>query len=251
MPSEEVDKMRISVVFACYNEESNIQATIEHALSSLREQCDAFEIILVEDASNDHSPAICDALAAQHSEIRVLHNPRNMGQGASLVRGFQSARYELVTHNAMDYPFDLRDLRLLAPALREADVVVAARRSRAGYTPYRVLTSVVHKFLLHLLFPLKLSDYNFVQLYPRAVWENVKVEARSTAFLTPEALIRAHDMGYRIREIMIDYHPRTKGTATSGKPKVIWASLKDMGRFWWKRLLGRTPRAAAYTQGSL
>ncbi len=236
--------MGISVVFAAYNEEKNAAATIARALEALRAQFENFEILIVEDASRDATAAICDRLAAAHPEIRVLHNPKNMGQGASLVRGFEAARYELVTHNAMDYPFDLRDLAVMLPLLNEADIVVASRRSRAGYSPYRVLTSAVHRTLLHLLFPLRLRDYNFVQVYPRAVWRAVKVEARSTAFLTPEALIRAHDLGYRVKEVEIEYHPRTAGVATSGKPKVILHTLGDMVRFWWKRARGRTARAA-------
>jgi dolichol-phosphate mannosyltransferase len=232
--------MEISVVFTAYNEEKNAVATIERALAALRGQFDRFEIILVDDTSKDRTPEICDALAAAHPEIRVLHNPRNMGQGASLVRGFQEAKYELVTFNAMDYPFDLLDLARMTPLLANADIVVASRTSRAGYSPYRVLTSEVNRALLHMLFPLRLRDYNFVQLYPRSVWHAVKVEARSTAFLTPEALIRAYDLGYRIAEVEIEYHARTAGVATSGKPKVILSSLRDMLAFWWKRLFRKT-----------
>lgn len=234
--------MGISVVFAAYNEEVNIVPTIEKALDAMRELGRDFEILIVDDRSKDSTGSLADDLAATNQEIRVLHNERNMGQGASLVRGFQQARHELVIHNAMDYPFDLRDLPKLLECCGEADVIAAARTSRAGYSPYRVLTSVVHKHLLHLLFPLKLSDYNFVQLYPRSVWEAVRVEARSTAFLTPEAMIRAHDMGYRVKEVEIEYHPRLAGEATSGKPKVIVHTLRDLFAFWWKRLLRRTPQ---------
>jgi len=236
--------MNISVVFPCYNEENNIETTMGKALDALRQQFEVFEILIVEDASADQSPQICDKLAVLNPEIRVLHNPENLGQGASIVRGFREARHNLVLHDAMDYPFDLLDLPVMIPLLSEADIVVAARRSRAGYSQYRMLTSMVHRTLLHLLFPLKLTDYNFVQIYPRSVWESVKVEGHSTAFLTPEALIRAHDLGYRIREVEIEYHPRTAGEATSGSAKVIVASLRDMVRFWWKRLWHQTPRAA-------
>jgi len=235
--------MEISVVFAAYNEEKNVESAIGRALDAMRPQFSTFEIIVVDDASTDSTGALCDRLAAGHPEVRVLHNPKNLGQGASLVRGFREARYDFVIHNAMDYPFDLRDLSRMTPLLEKADIVVAARRSREGYSAYRVLTSVVHRTLLHLLFPLHLRDYNFVQLYRRSVWETVKVEARSTAFLTPEALIRAYDLGYRIEEVEIEYYPRTAGVATSGKPKVILHSLGDMFRFWWKRRLGKTPRA--------
>jgi glycosyltransferase involved in cell wall biosynthesis len=239
--------MGISVVFPAYNEEMNIRPTIERALEAMKSLGQEFEILIVDDRSTDATGSIADQLAAEHAEIRVLHNTRNMGQGASLVRGFGEARYDLLTHNGMDYPFDLRDLSKMLPLTKEADIVVAARTARTGYSRYRVLTSVVHKALLRLLFPPRLSDYGFVQIYPRPVWQALNVEARSTAFMVPEALIRAHDMGYRIKEVKIEYLPRLAGEATSGKPKVILHTLRDMFFFWWKRLLRRTPRGRCET----
>lgn len=236
--------MEVSVIFPAYNEGENVKATMARALEGLSATCERFEIILIDDCSSDGTGRVADELAALHPEIRVIHNARNMGQGASIVTGFQHARYDLVLHNAMDYPFDLRDLGKLFPLLSQADIVVASRKNRAGYSRYRKLTSAVNLALLHLLFPLRLRDYNFVQLYPKSLWNAIRVEARSTAFLTPEALIRAHDMGYRVREVEVEYHPRTRGTATSGKPKVILHSLQDMFRFWWKRCRRKTIRAA-------
>jgi hypothetical protein len=154
----------------------------------------------------------------------------------------------------MDYPFDLKDLALLLPATARADIIVAVRHARAGYSWYRRVTSAVNLSLLHILFfDLRLRDYNFVQLYPRSFWERAQVEARSTAFLTPEALIRAHDLGYRIEEVEIEYLSRLHGSASSGKPKIIIASLKDMFRFWMKRTLRKTPsvnRGASFSKVS-
>jgi glycosyltransferase involved in cell wall biosynthesis len=243
--------MGISVVFPAYNEEMNIRSAIERALAAMRDLGEAFEILIVDDCSTDSTGRIAGELAAAHPEIRVLHNPRNLGQGASLARAFEHVRYERFTHDAMDYSFDLRDLSTMLPLCEEADIVVAARTSRAGYTPYRVLTSVVHRALLHLLFPPRLSDYSFTQIYPRSVWKALQVESRCTAFLMPEALIRAHDMGYRIQEVKIAYHARLAGEATAGKPKVILQALRDMLLFWWKRLRGGTPRAYPKYRNSL
>jgi glycosyltransferase involved in cell wall biosynthesis len=234
--------MGISVVFPAYNEEMNIRSAIARALAAMAGLGQAFEIIVVDDASTDSTGSIADELAAAHPEVRVLHNPKNLGEGGSIVRGFEQARCDLLFHGAMDYSFDLGDLPKLLALCADADVVVAARTARAGYSNYRVLTSVVHRTLLHLLFPLHLRDYNFTQLFPRSVWEKLQVESRSTAFLTPEALIRAHDMGYRIKEVEIEYHARIAGEATAGKPKVILRSMRDMFFFWWKRLLRRAPR---------
>jgi glycosyltransferase involved in cell wall biosynthesis len=235
----DVIKPRISVVYAAYNESAGIRETIARSVASLRKQFDEFEVLIVDDCGSDGTGRIADELAQEYpNEVRVLHNDRNRGQGASLVRGFREARYELIIHNAIDYPFDLDDLRLMMPLLADADIVVATRLQRAGYSPYRLLTSFVHVNLLNLLFPLKLSDYNFVQLYRREVLEKVPPETTSTAFLTPSLLIRAHDAGFRVRSVDVTYHPRLTGKPTAGKPKVILHSLKDMSAFWLRRWRG-------------
>ena len=232
--------MELSVIFPAYNEEQNIRSTMQRALDALRPLVEHFEILIVNDKSRDSTGQIADELARQHPEIRVIHNPRNAGQGASIVTGFQQARYDLVMHNAMDYPFDLRDLAGMLPLLDQADIVVAARDQRAGYTLTRKFMSVVNVTLLHTLFGLKLRDYNFVQIYRKQIWKSIRVESRSTAFLTPEALIRAHDMGFHIAEVTIPYHARVSGKATSGSYRVVSRSLRDMFGFWWKRsIVGR------------
>lgn len=223
--------MSISVVFPAYNEEQIIEPVIIRSIEALREQFEKFEIVIVDDKSTDSTGLIADALAARYPEVRVIHNARNMKQGASLIAGMRAARNELVTHNAMDYPFDLRDLRKMTPLLHSADIVVASRASRPGYTPYRRFISFVNIMLLHVLFDLRLKDYNFVQLYKKSVLDRISIEARSTGFVTPEILIRAHDLGYRVSEIEIAYHARETGIASSGKLSVVLTSFADLVRF--------------------
>lgn len=241
--------MNISVVIPAFNEEQNIRTAMQRALEALRPRFEAFEILVINDCSRDATGVIADELAARHPEIRVIHNERNLGAGHCVWLGFRNARYELVTHNAMDYPFDLCDLDLLLPVLRDADVVVAARKQRAGYSSYRKLTSHVNLALLHLLFNLRLNDYNFTQLYRKRVLDTVKTQTRSTAFITPETLIRAYDMGFRIKEVEVNYHARTAGVATSGHPKVILRSVRDMLKFWIQWKFSRTKETAAAPSG--
>jgi len=236
--------MEISVIFPAYNEAENIRSTISRALAALRSQFARFEIIIVDDCGSDGTGQIADELANEHTEIRVIHNEDNIGQGASIVRGFKEARYALLIHNAVDYPFDLSDLDKMTPLLKNADIVVASRLGRPGYTFYRLIVSLINRKLIHALFPLKLHDYSFVQLISKPVWDATKVEGRSTGFMMPEALIRAYDLGYRIVEVDIPYHPRLAGKATAGKPRVIIYSIYEMFRFWWNRRKRKPPCAA-------
>jgi glycosyltransferase involved in cell wall biosynthesis len=180
--------MRLSVIYPAYSEEENIRPTIARSLAALRPRCEAFEILIIDDRGQDATGAIADELAAAHPEISVVHNERNLGQGESLLKGFRLARHEWVLHNAMDYPFDLEDLDEMIPLLGAADVVVAARRSRPEYSPYRRLLSWGNRSLLRLLFGLDLNDYNFVQLYRKGALGAIMPDGRSTGFVTSEML---------------------------------------------------------------
>jgi glycosyltransferase involved in cell wall biosynthesis len=94
---KDASKPRISVVYAAYNESAAIRETIARSVQSLRKQFDEFEVLIVDDCGSDGTGKIADELAREYpNEVRVLHNDRNRGQGASLVRGFREARYELM-----------------------------------------------------------------------------------------------------------------------------------------------------------
>lgn len=240
------ERRSITVIFPAYNEAANIERAIEQSMEAMSPRFDTFELLIIDDGSRDATGSIAEKLATIYPEITVLHNERNMGLGETLYRGFQCAKGELVIQNAMDYPLDLRDLDELLPGLDEADIVVAVRKTYAGYTPYRKLTSRVNRALLRLLFEPKLRDYNYTQLYKRSVLEAAQPSSRSTVFIAPEIIIRAHELGFRVKEVEVEYHPRIAGEATSGKPLVILRSVWDMLIFWAKRAVS----AEHYLQAS-
>lgn len=229
----------ISVVFPAYNEEATLTETLDRALEALDELFEDFEVIVVDDASTDRTAALLEDYAHGHAQVKVLRNERNAGAGSSMLRGMRAAKCELVVNNAMDYPFDLRDLDKMCSRLQAADVVVAARTGRPGYTVYRRLLSFVNRCLLQLLFRLPVTDCNFVQLYRRRVLESAEFDSRSAGFLPAEMLVRARDQGFRTTEVPITYHPRKAGTSVMGHPRVVWRSLHDMFTFWAKRMRAR------------
>ncbi|MGA8630453.1 MAG: glycosyltransferase family 2 protein [Terracidiphilus sp.] len=230
----------ITVIFPAYNEEQNIRGAIQRAMEAMRPRFEAFELLIIDDGSTDRTGEIAEELAkANPANITVLHNDRNLGLGETLYRGYESAAGELVIQNAMDSPLDLRDLDIMTPLLAEADVIVAVRKSHAGYSRYRLLTSKVNRALLRFLFRPRLRDYNYTQLYKKPVLKAARPTSRNTIFIAPEVIIRAYEMGFRIKEVEIEYHPRLAGRATSGKPTLIIRSLVDMSSFWLKGVFTR------------
>src|SRR5262249_17082420 len=154
--------VELSVIIPAYNEERNIERTIQRATESLRSLVGRFEIILIDDCSSDHTLRLAETLATQHPELRVVRNQRNLRQGGSLRRGFALARYPLVTHNAMDYPFDFENLPSLLDRFPGADVVVASRKTYPGTSVPRRFVSLGYRVLLRATFGVPVRDYNFV-----------------------------------------------------------------------------------------
>jgi glycosyltransferase involved in cell wall biosynthesis len=224
--------IRLSVVIPARNEEGNIGRTMPRVVAALRQTVGAFEVILIDDCSQDATPRLADELAAQYPEIVVVHNEQNLKQGGSLKRGFALARYEWVTHNAMDYAFDFDDLPDLLQHANEADVIVAERRSYPGTTAPRRFVSLVNRVLLRALFGVPVVDFNFIQIYRRSVIQDLPSFSDATSFITVEKVVRAHSAGLRVVAVPATFHERVVGKPSSATVKNISKALNDMGRLW-------------------
>lgn len=223
----------LSLVLPVYNEEALLERTVAASLAKLERHGSA-EVVIVDDAGRDATGEIADRLAAADPRVRVVHNLVNLGVGIGLLRGFRVARGEVVLHNGADSPFDLDDLGTALELLRDADIAVAVRVDRSAHSPWRKLTSLGNRTLIRLLFRTRVRDMNFVQVYRGAVLRDPRVAAviaRSPAFVTPEILLRAERLGYRIAEFPAVFHRRRAGKASYGRPHDILWTFYDMVRF--------------------
>ncbi len=225
--------LSLSVVMPAYNEERLIESAIRRCVSSLEKLVGDFEILLIDDCSKDRTPQLVDALAREFPQhVQAIHNPQNLKQGGSIHKGFALARCELVTHNAMDYPFHFEDLACVLPHFPAADIVVVTRKSYPGVSRLRLFVSWVNRSLIRLLFGTDITDYNFVQVYKRDVLEQLPCFSKATAFVTVERIIRAHHLGFRVVAVEAEYHRRETGVSSSGTWRVVRDSLRDMVRLW-------------------
>jgi polyisoprenyl-phosphate glycosyltransferase len=131
---------QLSVVAPVFNEEANVREFCERTAAALGEM--PFEIVVVDDGSNDGTAAILEELAAGDRRIRVVTLSRNFGHQTALTAGLEHARGDAVVM----IDADLQDPPELIPELVEwwrkgSDVVVAVRENREGETRTKLLTA--------------------------------------------------------------------------------------------------------------
>jgi len=229
------DHKLTSVSFFCpaYNEEGNLEKLVDSVLPVLREVTDDFEIIIVDNGSEDQTPQIADKLSKNIPQLRVIHHMDNREYGGALKSGFHHAKKEFVVYTDSDNQYNFGDFRQMIPLIREYDIVSGFRTERHD-KKYRLIQSRIFNGLINFLFGFKLRDINCsFKVYQKKVLEDIVISSNS-AFIDAEMLIKADHKGYRITEVPVRHFPRLAGQATGAKPHVVLLTLKEIIWYWVK-----------------
>ena len=162
---------RISVVAGCYNEAENIEEFVSrvHAVFAQLPQYE-YEIIVIDNASNDGSAEILRRLAAADKRLKVILNARNFGHIRSPYYALLQARGDA----ALALASDLQDPPELIPQFlakwEEGYKAVVAVKSQSEETPLFFFIRRLYYRLIH-----RLADFDIIQnftgfgLYDRQV----------------------------------------------------------------------------------
>jgi len=217
-----------------YNEEAYARRAVSAARAVLMAELPDWEIVIVDDASTDGTPALVDALAREDPRVRVVRNPVNRRLGGALRAGYAAAAKDLVFYTDADLPVDLHQLPRAVRLLeyQEADIVAGYRFDRTSEGLVRALYTFCYNHLIRTLFGLRVRDVNFAfKLFRRSVLEKFPLTSEGS-FIDAEFLLRARKAGCVIIQIGLDYFPRTRGTSTLASIPVIFAILRDMAARW-------------------
>lgn len=86
--------MRLSIIIPVYNNEKTLERCVTSIISqSFRD----YQMILVDDASTDKSPSMCDDFVKADHRIQVVHKKENAGLSEARNTGIRKARGEYIT----------------------------------------------------------------------------------------------------------------------------------------------------------
>jgi len=169
-------KINLSIVVPMYNEAENVFAFYDKVVSVLEKMNLPFEIVCVNDGSNDNTLELLLSLRKRDQRIIVIDFSRNFGKEIALSAGIDFARGEAI----IPIDADLQDPPELIPELVSKwhegyDVVYATRTQREGETFFKKFTSHVFYRIIRLLtrfdIPMDTGDF---RLMDRRVVKSLK-----------------------------------------------------------------------------
>ena len=237
------------VVLPTYNERENLSGIADEVLDTLPEA----RLLVVDDSSPDGTGDLADTLAAANPRVEVLHRPAKEGLGAAYRDGFKRVLDKpgtmAVIQMDADFSHDPADLpRLLAPLMRDADLVLGTRWMPGGGTrgwPWhrRVVSRGGTVFArVVLLLPYRDLTGGF-KAWRRELLEAIRLrEADTQGYgFQVETTWWAHRRGASIREIPIVFRERVAGTSKMTRSIVAEAIVLVL-RLRWQAMVRRLGR---------
>ena len=209
----------ISFIIPVYNEQFNIQGVFRDLYKVLEEHPEwNWEVIVIEDGSKDNTRSVIQDLVRQYPKTHVLYHDQNSGYNHSMRDGMALAKGEYLMYIGADEEFDCSEIPsfvtpIIAPGALHADVVLGVRWQRNAYKLHRFFLSVIYIFFLNFLFKMRINDYNWSQVWKREILENIEIKSKSL-FMLPEIIIKAHDLGYTIKEVPSNHRGRRTGKSS-------------------------------------
>lgn len=230
---EKIALTSVSAVLPAHNEAAAIASTVGSVLGTLAGWLSDFEVIVVNDGSQDRTGAILDDLAAENPRLRVIHHALNQGYGAALVSGFEASQKDLVFFMDSDGQFDIRDLEHFFPLLETYDAVLGYRIKRQD-TWMRKVNAWGWKLLVRLIFGVQVRDVDCAfKIYKGSFFREHHLETRG-AMINTEILYKFRRAGYTYTEVGVHHLPRNGGKATGAKPIVILRAFRELFAYAWK-----------------
>jgi len=223
---------RLTFFFPAYNEQENVEGTVERALADIGPMVDgSLEVLIVDDGSSDRTPELADALAAAHPEVRV-HHQSNRGYGGALKAGFANSSGELICFSDGDLQFDLKEMQRLLDRLHDGekkpvDAVIGYRIKRRD--PFhRIFIAKTYNAIVSVLFGLRVRDIDCaMKLFRREVFDGLRLDAEGP-FLSAELLIKLRARGVRMAQVGVNHYPRAAGTNTGASFTKILRTFRDL-----------------------
>ena len=221
------NKPEISIVIPLYNEVYNIEPLYKEIIKSLNSII-IFEIIYVDDGSDDTSHLILDNLRKEKF-VKVIKHNKNLGQSFSLLSGIKEAKYETIVTldgDGQNIPGDIIKLIEVYFASQNLCLVGGIREYRKD-SNLKIISSKIANFVRSSILQDKCPDTGCgLKVFNKEKFLSLPFFDGIHRFLP--ALFRG--FSYNISFVQVGHRPRIHGISKYGTLKRLFIGIIDIIR---------------------
>ena len=212
--------MYLSVVISICNEFKNIPHCYRNVTRVLDQLGRRYEIVFVDDGSQDRSDQRLEELARQDGRVKVIQFRRNFGQTAAMRAGIEAATGELIVTMDGDLQNDPADIPMMVDKLEEGfDLVYGWRKQRQDAFLNRRLPSKIANWLIARVTGFQVHDLGCtLKVIRREIAVDLSMYGDMHRFIP----VLAHWEGARSAEVVTRHHARRFGTTKYG----LWRTFR-------------------------
>ncbi|HID53697.1 MAG TPA: glycosyltransferase [Anaerolineae bacterium] len=204
----------LTIVVPVYNEVENVRPLLDEITQALTPENLDYEVLFVDDGSNDGSFAALQQLAAEDNRIVVVKFRRNHGQTAAFAAGFDYAQGKQIVTIDADRQNDPADIPRMIAKLEEGyDVVNGWRQNRQDAFLVRKVPSFIANRLIARASNVQLHDRGCsLRIFRAEVTRELRLYGEMHRFI-PEMVNNA---GFTMAEVPVNHRPRVAGESKYG-----------------------------------
>ncbi|TXK70208.1 glycosyltransferase family 2 protein [Mesonia sp. HuA40] len=232
--------MQLSIVIPLLNEEKSIPELYQWLVKVLEANQFNFEVIFINDGSQDQSGKILDALGSQDPRVRVIHFQKNYGKSQALHAGFLKTKGEVVITMDADLQDSPEEIPELYSLINQEgyDLVSGWKKRRYDNVLTKNIPSKLFNAAARKISGLSLHDFNCgLKAYKSEVVKNIEVYGEMHRYIP----LLAKNQGFsHIGEKVVKHQARKYGSTKFGAERFIFGFL-DLITIWFFSKFGKRP----------
>ena len=242
--------MDISIVIPLLNECESLQELSLKIDSVMKDNSFNYEVIYVDDGSNDNSWEIISSICKENNSFKALKFSKNYGKSQALHAGFEIATGNLVFTMDADLQDDPEEIPEMYNLIINKNLDILSGWKKKRFDPFltKNLPSKIFNLCARLTSGIKLNDFNCgLKGYKNEVVKNINVYGEMHRYIP----ILASNEGYnKIEEKVIKHRPRKYGQTKFGMSRFSHGFL-DLVTIWFLSRFGKRPMHFFGTIGAL
>jgi glycosyltransferase involved in cell wall biosynthesis len=232
--------MNLSLVIPLLNEKESLEELYHWIAQVMQSNGFSYEILFIDDGSNDGSWQIIQSLAQQDNCVKGIRFLRNYGKSQALHAGFNKAQGEVVITMDADLQDSPDEIPVLYKMINEEgyDLVSGWKKKRYDNAFSKKIPSKLFNWAARKTSGLKLHDFNCgLKAYKNEVVKNIEVTGEMHRYIP----LLAKNAGFhRITEKPVQHQARKYGTTKFGMSRFTNGFL-DLITIWFLSRFGKNP----------